>query len=414
MRLAVPGFRGSLLLLTAVLAACSGSPAPESGGGGGGGGMGGGFGGPGGGGGRPRGGGGPQITPVEVALVERTSVANTSLVTGLLEPIRTVAVNAQLGGALLDVRVEEGTRVRVGDVIAQVDARELEAQVRAAEAQLAFASSTARRSAQLFSQQIITAVENERDQAALASAEASLAQLRTRLGFAAVKAPIDGVVTARFVQGGDIVSPNTRLFLVADLSTLVVRMPVSEMEVAQLRTGQEVALRVDALGGATYPGRVRRIFPAADSVSRLVPVEIAVTGSATSELRPGYTVRALLRLDTRDNALVVPTRAVLGAAGARSVFIVKGGLAERRGVRVGPDVDGRVEVFSGLALGDTIIVAGNSLVREGGQVRIVDPLAPEVPRGTTTGAAGASARGDAAILAPGTDSTPLAAVRTAP
>ena len=414
MRRLFSGVRPSVLLLATLVAACGGSSDPAATGGGSAGGGAGGGGGPGGGGrGGGARGGAPQITPVEVTLVERTSMANTSLVTGLLEPIRTISVNAQLGGALLTVRAEEGTRVRAGDVLAQVDARELEAQVRAAEAQLNFATSTARRSAQLFSQQIITAVENERDQAAMASAEATVAQLRTRLGFATVVSPIDGVVTARFVQGGDIVSPNTRLFTVGDLSTLVVRMPVSELEVAQLRTGQEVALRVDALGGASYPGRVRRIFPSADSVSRLVPVEIAVSGPSTASLRPGYTVRANLALDTRANALVVPTRAVLGAAGARSVFVVKGGLAERRGVRVGPDMDGRVEVFSGLAFGDTVIVAGNSLVREGGQVRIVDPLAPEVSRGAASGAAGATTRGEAAT-APGTDSTPLAAARSAP
>ncbi len=330
-------------------------------------------------------------------------MSNTSLVTGQLEPLVTVAVNAQLGGALLDVKVEEGTRVGAGQVLAEVDARELEAQVRAAEAQAEFARSTAARSAQLFQQQIITAIENERDQAALASADASLAQLRTRLGFAVVKSPIDGVITGRFVRGGDIVSPNTRLFTVADLSTLVVRMPVSELEVAQLRTGQSVALKVDALGGTEYPGRVRRIFPAADSVSRLVPVEIAVTGPSTAQLRPGYTVRATIRLDTREGALVVPTRAVLGASGARSVFIVKDGLAERRAVRVGDDVDGKVEVFSGLAFGDTIIVAGNSLVREGGAVRIVDPLAPESRTGTTPMTPAAA-----------TDSTSLTTARTTP
>ncbi len=315
-------------------------------------------------------------------LVERTSIANTSLVTGLLEPIRTVSVNAQLAGALLRVNVEEGSRVSEGQILAEIDARELEAQVRAAEAALVFAQSTADRSKQLFDGQIVTAAEYERDRSALASAQASLTQLKTRLGYAVIASPISGVVTARFVQGGDIVNNNTRMFTVADLSTLVVRLPVSELEVAQLRTGEPVTLRVDALGGAPYPGRIRRIFPAADSVSRLVPVEVAVSGNSTAQLRPGYTVRANLQLDTRDDALVVPTRAVLGATGARSVFVIKSGLAERRSVRVGDDIDGQLEVFSGLALGDTVIVAGNSLVREGGQVRIVDPLSPDAPSRT--------------------------------
>ncbi len=332
-----------------------------------------------GGGGRGRGGGADQVTPVEIALVERSAMVNTSLVTGLLEPIRTVSVNAQLGGALLKVRAEEGTRVSEGQILAEIDARELQAQVRAAEAALTFAQATATRSADLYQQQIVTAAENERDRSALAAAKASVTQLRTRLGFAVIKAPISGVVTARFVQSGDIVAPNTRIFTVSDLTTLVVRLPVSELEVSQLRTGAEVSLAVDALGGAAFPGRIRRIFPAADSVSRLVPVEVAITGQATAQLRPGYTVRAVLRLGAREDAMVVPTRAVLGATGARSVFIIRDGLAERRAVRVGADIDGRLEVFSGLVVGDTVIVAGNSIVREGGKVRIVEPLSPDAP-----------------------------------
>jgi membrane fusion protein (multidrug efflux system) len=361
---------------------------------------------PAGGGGGRGGGAAAQITPVEIALVERSAMVNTSLVTGLLEPIRTVSVNAQLGGALLAVRAEEGTRVSEGQVLAEIDARELQAQTRAAEAALVFAQATAKRSAELFDQQIVTAAENERDQSALAAAEATLTQLRTRLGFAVIKSPISGVVTARFAQSGDIVSPNTRIFTVSDLTTLVVRLPVSELEVSQLRTGAEVPLAVDALGGAAFPGRIRRIFPAADSVSRLVPVEVAITGSATAQLRPGYTVRAVLQLGERGDALVVPTRAVLGATGARSVFVIRDGLAERRPVRVGADIDGRLEVFSGLAVGDTVIVAGNSIVREGGRVRIVDPLSPDAPsRAPATDAVGASV----APSSSATDSARLAA-----
>ncbi len=380
-----------LLALTGASVACRSSDAPPANGAAGGSQ-----------GGQPRGGGGPggfgggrapTITPVEIVLVDQASMANTSLVTGRLEPLRTITVNAQAPGALLTVRVEEGSRVRAGDTLATIDGRELAAQLQAAEAQQTFARTTAQRSATLHAQGIITTAELERDQAALAAAEAAVVQLRTRLGFTAITAPIGGVVTARFVQGGDIVNNNTRLFTLADVSTLVVRFPVSELEVTQLRTGQTLDVRVDALGGQTVPGRVRRIFPSADSVSRLVPVEVAVSGATAAQLKPGYTVRATLRLDTRDDALVIPTRAVLGAAGARSVFIVQNGNAERRPVRVGSDVDGRVEVFSGLALGDTVIVAGNSLVREGGPVRIVDPLAPDSGQPRRTIPAGARMNG---------------------
>jgi RND family efflux transporter MFP subunit len=145
-----------------------------------------------------------------------------------------------------------------------------------------------------------------------------------------------------------------------------------------LREGARVEVQVDALG-RNVPGRIRRIFPAADSVTRLVPVEVAIAGDAAPGLRPGYSVRVSLALDERDNALVIPTRAVVGAAGAQSVFVIREGRAERRRVRVGNDLDGQMEVLEGLAFADTVITTGNALLRDGAQVRIVEPLSPEAP-----------------------------------
>ena len=74
--------------------------------------------------------------------------------------------------------------------------------------------------------------------------------------------------------------------------------------------------------------------------------------------------------------MFIPTRAVMGPQGARTVVVVRDGKAERRMVRVGPDIDGRTELLEGLALGDTVIVAGQALLRDGSPVRIVPPLSP--------------------------------------
>lgn len=328
-------------------------------------------------------------------MVERTSLARSSVVAGQLTALRVVGVNSQVAGALLAVHVEEGSRVTRGQVVAEIDARELEAQVRAAEASLAFARSTAERSEQLFRTQVVTANEYERDRAALAAAEATLAQLQTRHGFTRIVSPIDGVVTQRFVQTGDIVGGQTRILTIADVSELVTLLPVSELEVPLLRPGATVPVHVDALGRSVQ-GRIRRVFPAADSVNRLVPVEVAVAGNALPGLRPGYTVRVTLQLDERQGVLVIPSRAVIGAAGAQSVYLVRDGRAERRRVRVGADLDGRTEVVEGLTFGDTIVTTGNALLRDGAQVRIVQPLSPEFP-----------GRG-ASVTVPATSQTPPA------
>lgn len=351
-------------------AACGGSdtPAPGAGGAPGAGTSGGGSG-------RPGGrGNANQVMPVEVVAVELATIGRSTTVAGQLEPLRAVAVNAQLAGTLVRVQVEEGDRVRAGDLLAELDSRELAAQVRSAEATLRFAQSTAERSATLFRDRIVTAAEYERDRAALESAEATLDQLRTRLGFARVVSPIDGVVTERRVQAGDVVGNQARLFTVADLGTLVSRLQVSELDVPFLKVGAPVQVSVDALGGARVDGRIRRVFPAVDSASRLVPVEVAFTGSATTSLRPGNTIRATFSLDSRSDALVVPTRALVGAGTARSVFLVRDGTALRRNVRSGPDIEGRSQIFEGVALGDSVVTAGAATLRDGAKVRIVPPL----------------------------------------
>ena len=371
-----------ILPLLATLAACGGDARGEAGGArgknGGGGPGGGGPGGPGGGGGGAGGNrGANRPSPVEVSTVTRGTLARTSTVSGILEPLRTVGVNAQMSGALLTVNVEEGNYVREGQTLAQIDARELDAQVKSAMAALQLAESSAKRSDELWRERIVTALEYERDRAALAAAQASLEQLKTRLGYATIRSPINGVVTEKRLEAGDIVSPQTRLFSIADNSMLVSRVMVSELDVPLLRQGATVYVTVDALNGARVPGRIRRIFPSADTVTRLVPVEVALSGAALSQLRPGYMIRSTFRLGSRDGALLIPTRAVMGPAGARTVVVVKQGKSERHIVRVGPDIDGTTEVLEGLAAGDTVVVAGQALLRDGSTVRIVPPLAPD-------------------------------------
>lgn len=323
--------------------------------------------------------------PVEVAEVGTGVLARTVTVSGIVEPLRTVGVNAQLGGALLSVRVREGDRVGSGQVMAEVDARELSAQVRGADAQLRLARTAAERAEQLWQDRVIVAAEYERDQAAYAAAQASLEQLRTRLGFATIRAPITGVVTERLVEAGDLVQGQSRLFTVADLSTLIVRVQISELEVAGIARGAEVDVTADALRGRGFRGTVRRVYPAADSATRMVPVEIGLPGATAGPLRPGYTARVTFSLGEGVPAVLVPSAALVGEASARAVFVVRGDRAERRPVRVGRASGDRTEVLEGVTAGETVVVAGAAGLREGALVRVVPPVGEPATRGATVG-----------------------------
>jgi RND family efflux transporter MFP subunit len=325
----------------------------------------------GGGGGRGgRGGGGGLPVPVEVAVAELGTAARLIAATGTVEPIRSIGINAQVGGALLRVAVEEGDVVAAGQMLAEIDSRELEAQLASAEASLEVAKRVAERSQQLRDQQINTVAEYERDQAAFTAARASRDQLRTRVGFATVRSPLAGVVLDKRIEQGDIVTGQTRLFTIGDVSTLVVRVPVSELDVGGLKQGDHVPLTLDAFPGRTLAARVRRVFPSADTLTRLIPVEIALTPEAARGVKPGYLARVNIQLDPRTNVLMVPTQALLEDPSGAVVYLARGGKAVRTRVRRGGTFQGRVEVVEGLAPGDSVIVAGNNMVRDGGAIRL--------------------------------------------
>ncbi|MHB1223888.1 MAG: efflux RND transporter periplasmic adaptor subunit [Gemmatimonadaceae bacterium] len=317
-----------------------------------------------------RGGRGTGIVPVTVVVAAQGSAARSVVATGIVEPLRTIGVNSQLAGVISLVTAQEGDVVSEGALLARIETPELEAQLASAEAALSVAQSQADRSAALFGQQIITAAEHERDQAALVAARATRDQLKTRLGYAAVLAPVSGVVMAKRVEAGALASAQSRLFSVADVSTLVVRVPISELDVTALREGMPVRVTLDALPGRELQGSVRRVFPAADSVTRLVPVEVAISGSANRDVRPGFLARARFALSPRTNVLLVPGAALLQNPRGAAVYVVSGGKAALRPVERGATFDGRVEITSGLAIGDSVVVAGNTMLRDGAEVRI--------------------------------------------
>jgi len=330
-------------------------------------------------------GGGPRVAVVETAPVESGSIAREVELSGVVEPIRTVSVNSQLATTIRAVLAEEGDRIPRGAVLARLEDAELAVELEAARAALEAARAAYERAEQLREREVITLPEYERDRTAYAAAQAETRRLETRVGYATVRSPIDGVVTAKHVEAGDVVGAQTPLFDVADVSTLVVPVGVSELDVGMLATGDTVSVSLDAFPDREFRGRIRRIFPAADPATRLVPVEVALEPG--SQARPGYLARVQLPLDSRNDVLLVPASAVLtGSGGEESAFVVQDGKAVRRAVETGLVSKGRVEIVSGLARGETVVVEGGSSLREGAPVRSINaPDAAEAPADSIAG-----------------------------
>jgi len=319
--------------------------------------------------GQGRSGGSARVVAVETTEVERGRIARTISVSGNVRPIRTVGVNSQLSGVLLELHVEEGDRVEEGEILALLDDAELAAQLRSAEANLEVSDAAYRRAERLRERQVVTEAEFERERAAYAAARAEVDQLRTRIARTRIRAPLTGIVTEKMVEAGDLMSAQSRLFTVADVSTMVVRVEVSELDVVELSAGDSVRVGLDAFPGEEFSGRVRRIFPSANPETRLVPVEVELDARAKERAREGFLARVIFELNPADGVLLVPASAVVRSAGGSGVYVVEEEIARFRRVTPGVTSGGMVAVEGELEAGDRVVLAGASQLREGAAVR---------------------------------------------
>jgi len=323
-----------------------------------------------------------QALPVAVAVVAPRDLARTVAVAGPLEAIRVVPVNAQIAGTLVDVPVEEGSRVRAGQLMAELDARETSAQLARARAVLANAEAAYRRAEQLGANALASEAEIDVLRSVFGIAKADVELWSTRQAFNRIAAPVSGVVTAKRVERGATVAVNQPLFEIAEDGPLVVRVRVSELDVVHLAAGRAVTIRLDAYPEARIDGHIRRIFPSADPASRLVPVEVELASLPEGvEARPGYLARVEFALERRAGVLAVPASAVGVADAGTFVYVVAADTLARRPVETGITVEGWIEIARGLVAGERVVSSGHVNLRQGAEVRVTaGPTAPEAGR----------------------------------
>ncbi len=360
---------------------------------------------------------GPQKTPeaqsapvqVPTALVSARDITNTLQTVGTVEAKKEATLSAKLMGAITAINVSEGSVVRKGETLVTIDAadiaarrqqavdsraegqaalKETDAAIAGANAALANAKINYGRFQNLYKEQAVTkkelddmstqlrmakagaaqaAAKKKQAQAKIAQADAAIKEADVMLGYAVIRSPINGAVTAKMANVGEMASPGRPLLTIVDDNALRLACNVSEKDIAGIRKGQAVKVTVDALKGRKIEGVVSEIVPAADPSTRSFTVKINLP--KTRDLRPGMFGRAWLP-SGKARVVLAPDAAIVDKEGMKGVWVVTPeNTLSFRAVRLGAEADKEREILAGLSGGERVAVGNPDILKEGMKIR---------------------------------------------
>ncbi len=353
----------------------------------------------------------PAAAPVPVQVFEAalSDAPATYEAVGTVRARTTGVVSAKVMGYVREVKAGAGDQVQAGQLLAELDARDLDTQVRQAEAaqqeardaeqevnnavasakaQLELAQVTFKRMEDLFRKKSISNQEFDEAAARLRVAQAGYEmalskqqQVRAKIkqageavqaarimrGYARITAPFAGIVVEKKVEPGNLALPGVPLFIIEQAGGFRLEAPVEESKKSVIRVGSPVTVHLEALQ-RTVQARVSEVVPAVDPMSRTYIVKIDLP--AIPMLHSGMFGRAVFPLGARKKVLTVPPGAVIEQGQVSSVIVADGNVARHRLVTVGSRSENKVEILSGLAPGEKVVFPRPATLPDGARLEV--------------------------------------------
>jgi RND family efflux transporter MFP subunit len=318
---------------------------------------------------------------VKVIKATRADVIRYVTLPGTLYPNQQATLYAKVPGYLKSVAVDKGDSVKMHQLLAQIEVPELiaesrkyEADERVATVELSRLMEARKKAPDLVTQQSIDKAEATAD-----VARANLQRVQTLLGFTAISAPFDGVVTHRFLDNGAFVPAATSgsaaqsaaLFTVMETATLRARVAMPELETVLTEKGQPVKITLEALPGKQFEATVSRKAGSLDEATRTMIVEADLANS-DGTLYPGMYATVRVGVAKHTNTITVPVEAITMDKANAFVFKFADGKAKKTAVTLGFNDGARAELLTGAQEGDQVIAAGKVVLTDGQAVQPID------------------------------------------
>jgi membrane fusion protein (multidrug efflux system) len=306
--------------------------------------------------------------PVEVARAGRSLVQDRFEAIGTIEAIDAITVVSEIDATVINIPFREGSEVRAGELLAQLDDLQPAAELARAEALLAQSSASYERVRKVVEQKAAAEQDLDDAAAALKVAEANLAVAQARLAKTRITAPFDGIVGTRRVSKGTFLRAGQAITELANIDQIRVHFSVPERFLARLTAGAEVTVSTTAYQGVDLTGTVIAVEPIIDSETRSARV-VARVQNTKRRFRPGMSANISAVLGERTDAITIPNEAVFSSGRDAFVFLVKpDSTVTRIPLMIGTRMEKEVEVISGLEPEAMVVRAGHQKLFEGARV----------------------------------------------
>jgi len=283
-------------------------------------------------------------------IVENINIRGTLMASELVD------LSFESSGRITLLHINEGQRVKKGTLLAKINDSELQAQRDKVNVQLRLSEDREQRQRTLLEREAISRESYEQALAEMQSLKADLAEIEAKIEKSSIIAPFDGMVGLRYTSEGAFVSPGTLVTQLVSIKPLKVDFAIPERYASIVRTGMPVTFRVD---GFTKPfaAKVYAIEPHVDVKTRTLTVR-AMYDNTREDLMPGRSIAAVLQIKLFNNAIAIPSEALVPTMEGNLVYLYRKGRAEPISVKTGIRTESEIQITEGLSLGDTLITSG--------------------------------------------------------
>ncbi len=320
---------------------------------------------------------------VKASYVKEETFTDDATFRGSTEAKNILTIYSEADGKLISSAIEKGRFLNKGQVVGSIDRaiRSATNQINyiayeKAQSDYNIAKANVNRYEALLKENNATAVEAENARQQLTAAELQLKTYQQQIsisqkqiGQTVIVSPASGIVIEKKANQGDYIQPGSPIGIIADLSTVIVKIFIPETFIAKLKNGTAVFVEADVYPGITFKGIIKNIIPVANE-TKAFPVEIEIANNKPQKLMAGMSVSANFKPTTSITALTVPRTAIVGDLAKPSVYLIDSSKKPRlTAVSIGRDFGTTIEIKSGLKKGDIAITSGQSNIEPGKELK---------------------------------------------